>query len=344
MTPAAASKLIITAAPPSAVTAGVLFGLTVTAEDPYGNAAIGFGGRIAVALDSNPGGGTLGGTSGLNPTNGVAVFSNLEVDKAAGGYTIQATSTGLTAATTGSFDVTPAAASQLIVTSGPPSTVTAGKSFGLTVTAEDTFGNVATGFAGSIGVALKNNPGATSLGGTPGLTPTNGVATFSDLHVDKAAIGYTIQVTSTGLSSATTSSFDITPAAASQLIVTAGPPSTVTAGDSFGLTVTAEDAFGNVATGFEGNIAVALKNNPGATSLGGTPGLTPTSGVATFSDLHVDKAASGYTIQVTSTGLSSATTGSFDITPATASQLAVTTGPPSSVSAGSLFGLTVSAE
>ena len=344
VTPAATSQLVITAEPPSAVTAGVAFGLTVKAEDRYGNAAIGFGGSIAVALDSNPGGGTLGGTSSLIPTNGVATFSDLELDKAASGYTIQATSTGLTAATSGSFDVTPAAPSQLLVTSGPPSTITAGVLLGLSVTAEDTFGNVATGFAGSIAVALKNNPGAADLGGTPGLTPTNGVATFSDLQVDKAGSGYTIQVTSTGLASATTSSFDITPAAASQLVVTSEPPSSVTAGVSFGLTVTAEDQYGNEACAYAGSVCVATKSNPGGGSLMGTPGMTPTSGVATFSDLVLDTAASGYTIQATSSGLSSATTSAFDVTPAAASQLHITTQPPSSVSAGSLFGLTVSAE
>ena len=344
VTAAAASRLLVTAGPPSSVTAGDAFGLTITAEDPFGNVATAYGGTIDVALKNDPGGGTLAGTTSMTPTQGVATFSRLELDTAGDSYTIQVTSTGLTGTISGSFDVTPAAASKLVVTTLPPSAVTAGDRFGLAVTAEDRFGNAATAFAGSIGIALKNNPGGGTLGGTSSMMPTNGVATFSDLELDKAASGYTIQATSTGLTAATTGSFDVTPAAASQLLITAQPPSSVTAGNSFGLTVTAEDRFGNLATEFEGGVAVALQSNPTGASLGGTVNSTARSGVAVFAGLTLDRAANGYSIQGASAGLSSATTSSFDVTPAAFSQFVVTTQPPASVPTGKPFGLAVSAE
>ena len=56
------------------------------------------------------------------------------------------------------------------------------------------------------------------------------VAAFSGLTLDQAADGYTIQATTTGLSSATTNAFDITPAAASQLVVSTQPPPSTIAG------------------------------------------------------------------------------------------------------------------
>ena len=85
----------------------------------------------------------------------------------------------------------------------------AGSEFGLVVTALDPFGNVDTNFSGNVAVALANNPGGATLGGTLTVTAQNGVATFSDLTLDQPGIGYTLQVSSNGLTSATTSAFNV---------------------------------------------------------------------------------------------------------------------------------------
>ena len=50
-------------------------------------------------------------------------------------------------------------------------------------------------------------------------------------------------------------------------------------------------------------MTVALANNPGGDTLGGTLSVTATSGVATFSGLTLTKAASGYTLLVSSSGV-----------------------------------------
>src|SRR5262249_54231543 len=55
------------------------------------------------------------------------------------------------------------------------------------------------------------------------------------------------------LTGATSSAFNITPAAASLFIV-AGFPSPTVSGDSHNFTVTAMDPFGNVATGYTGTV------------------------------------------------------------------------------------------
>ena len=116
--------------------------------------------------------------------------------------------------------------------------------------------------------------------------------------------------------------------------MTAQPPGSVTAGSGFGLTVTAEDSSGNVDSSFNGTVTVALLNNPGGTTLGGTLTVTAQSGVATFSGLTLDKAANGYTLLVSGNGLTDATTSAFNVTPAAATQLVVTTQPPASVEVG----------
>ena len=69
--------------------------------------------------------------------------------------------------------------SQLVVTTQPPASVTAGSGFGLTVTAENNSGSPITTFNGTVTVALANNPGGATLGGTLTATASNGVATFS---------------------------------------------------------------------------------------------------------------------------------------------------------------------
>ena len=201
----------------------------------------------------------------------------------------------------------------VVVTAQPPGSVAAGSGFGLTVAAEDSSGTVDSSFDGTVTVALDNNPGGSVLGGTLTATAQNGVATFADLTLEKAGVGYMLRVSSTGLAGATTNAFDVTPLAATQLVVTAQPPSSVTVGLGFGLTVAAEDQFDNVDTNFGGSVTVALLNNPGGATLGGALSVTAQSGVATFSGLTLNVIGTGYTLQVSSNGLTGATTDAFNV-------------------------------
>ena len=121
--------------------------LQVLAEDPYGNVAPNFNGSVALALEPNPGGASLGGTLTVAAVNGVATFSGLSIKQPGSGYTLQATSSGLTAGIGPAFNVTN---DQLVVTTQPPATVTAGTPFGVVVAAENAAGSVDTSFNGSI--------------------------------------------------------------------------------------------------------------------------------------------------------------------------------------------------
>ena len=84
-------------------------------------------------------------------------------------------------------------------------------------------------------MALANNPTGATLGGTLSVTASHGVATFSGLTLTKAASGYTLQVSSSGLSGATSSAITVTPAAATQVVITQQPPASVVVNGGFGL-------------------------------------------------------------------------------------------------------------
>jgi len=79
------------------------------------------------------------------------------------------------------------------------------------------------------------------------------------------------------------------------------------------VTVRALDQFGNPVTTFTGTVAVAIGTNPGGGALGGTLSRTATAGVATFNDLTVSVAGTGYTLVATSGTLSAATSATFNV-------------------------------
>jgi hypothetical protein len=213
ITPRPATHLAFTVQP-SNTTAGSTISpaVQVAAQDDQGATVASYGGAITVALGNNPGGGTLSGTRTVTAVNGVAVFSNLSIDKAGNGYTLAAAATGLIGATSAPFNITPRPATHLVFTV-QPTTTTAGSTLSpaVRVAAQDDGGSTVASFGGAITVALGNNPGGGTLSGMRTVTAVNGVATFSNLSIDKAGNGYTLVAAATGLTSATSAPFNITP-------------------------------------------------------------------------------------------------------------------------------------
>jgi streptogramin lyase len=132
-----------------------------------------------------------------------------------------------------------------------------------------------------------------------------------------------------------------------QLVVTSQPAPDVSVGSPFIMTVTDEYTSGAVNTAFNGMVTMFLEANPGGagTTLGGTISVAAVNGVAHFSNLTLNKAGDGYTLVATSSATngptSSAPTSSFDAVVGSATRLAVLSGPPISVTAGSGFSVTV---
>jgi len=186
-------------------------------------------------------------------------------------------------------------------------------------------------------VALGNNSGGGTLGGTTTVTAVNGVASFSTLTLDKTGTSYWLTVSATGLSATTSSLFAITPGAATHLVFGTEPSTTVADNAiSPAVKVRALDAFGNLATGYSGAVVIVLGNNPGGATLSGTKSVAAVSGVATFFDLSLNKTGTDYTLRASATGFTSVASTAFDITPGTATQLAFTVQPSNTVAGAAI--------
>src|SRR5207253_913498 len=113
ITPGAANKLTF-GVQPSDATAGVAISpaVTVRIEDVFGNLTASTA-NVVMAIGTNPGGGTLSGTLTVAAVGGVATFSDLSINKSGTGYTLAATTAGLTGATSSAFNITAAAPNKL---------------------------------------------------------------------------------------------------------------------------------------------------------------------------------------------------------------------------------------
>ena len=146
------------------------------------------------------------------------------------------------------------------------------------------------------------------------MTAYNGVATFSGLTMTTAASGYTFVVSGGGLGEGITSAINVTPAAASQVVITTEPPATVKLSSPFSIQASIEDAYGNLVTTATNIISVALAANPTGAVLGGTLSASANGGVAAFANLTINKVGNGYTLQLSSASLTGATTTAIDVT------------------------------
>src|SRR5207249_1923967 len=88
---------------------------------------------------------------------------------------------GVTAATSNDVVVSPAAASQLVLTTQPSATATAGVALATqpVVAEEDQFGNILSGDSSHTVTVARGSHGSDAVHGTLTVTLTNGMATFS---------------------------------------------------------------------------------------------------------------------------------------------------------------------
>jgi len=197
--------------------------------------------------------------------------------------------------------------------SAQPSTTTAGSAFSPAIDVEvrDANGNLVTGARHSVTLAIANNPGGATLSGTRTVGANNGVARFTGLSINKAAAGYTLTATATGVTAATSAAFMAfgTQPGGTEGNVVIAPA----------VTATISDAFDNVVTGATNAVTVDFGVNiwksvfaPGAALLG-TKTVNAVAGVATFGNLRVDKPGNGYTLSANAAGLTGAASNPFAV-------------------------------
>jgi ELWxxDGT repeat protein len=300
--PTTASRLVF-AQQPSTTTAGQAISpaVTVDVKDQYGNQVTADSSTVTLTLSS----GTFEGgsaTFAAVASGGVATFSALKIDTASS-YTLQATDGSLTPAISSSFTVSAAAASTMIVT-GFPSPTTAGVVGTVTVTLKDVYGNIASGYTGTVHFTSSDARAALPAN----YTFSGGSHTFSVTLKTAGTQSITVTDTTTGSLTGTDAGITVSPAAASQFLLSV--PVSVPAGATFSLTLTVEDAFGNVVTGYTGT--VHFSSSDGKATLPANYTFTAADkGVHTFTGLVLRKRGH-QKITMTDT-LNSALTGSATV-------------------------------
>ena len=132
-----------------------------------------------------------------------------------------------------------------------------------------------------------------------------GIATFSSLSINKTGTGYTLAAADGSLAGTTSGSFNITPAAADHLAFGV-QPSTSVAGVSISPAVTVRVLETIQQSGHQRHrrtCTVAIGTNPGGGTLSGTVTVPASGGIATFSNLFINKTGTGYTLAASDASL-----------------------------------------
>jgi len=268
------SQIVFTAQP-SSVAAGATFSPTVQVSvEAVTGTVIDSTAPISLTLTGGTPGAVLAGTVAANAVDGVATFPGLSINLAGSGYQLLATS-GTWTATSAPFTVTAGLPSALVFTV-QPAAADSGEALSpaVQVSMLDGDGNVIPSAAGAVSIAIANSaaPGAV-LSGTLTVNAVAGVASFSDLSINKAGSGYTLIASANGYPSATSHSFDISAsqASSSTALLTAGPDQVTADGVSTtNITATARDGQGNPIAGAAVTLAVSGSGNTLSLSSGST--------------------------------------------------------------------------
>ena len=328
VSPGAVNQLVFTQQPTN-VDAGAAIApaVTVAAQDANGNVVPTYATPIALALGANPGGGALTGGAAAIPASGVATFTGLRVNKVGAGYTLVATSGALNRASQ-PFDVVAGGAVKLAFLIQPQDQEAgAALAPAVQVVVQDVNGNTVTSSTAAVQLAIGANPGDGILSGDVTVDAVAGIATFGDLSINKVGTGYTLLATSGSLTNATSTAFTIRAAAPDTLVFAVQPTST-NAGATIlpPVQVAVRDAFGNTVDTATRAITVAIGTNPASGTLSGTPIRNAVAGVATFNNLSINAAGTGYTLTAVGGGLST-TSAAFDVTVGTGNKLAFVVQP-----------------
>ena len=264
-------------------------------------------------------------TSTVSFSGGVSTTSLSATLYDAGSNTLTATDNS---SKTGSATITvaPTSPNQLVYTTQPPATGTAGSALtNFKVAIEDTYNNVeTTGNTGAtdtvtLSLATKPTGGAFNSGsGTyTNVAASNGTATFSGVFMDVAG-SYTITATDTqtgdtGLTTATSNPPTVIAPAAAASYTLSNVPTSVTAGNSFSPTITVKDAYGNVATNYTGTVHFTTTDSQ-AVLPGNYTFTSGDNGVHAFTNGVTFKTRRGQTFTATDTGNSSVTVTSNSVT------------------------------
>ncbi len=373
---ATAAKFSLAAAT-ATPTAGEADNLTITAQDAYGNLAITYTGSHNLTFSGAATIGTNKPTVANSSGSAIAFGTATAISFSAGVATVTSGKNGVMtlykaesasiAATEGTVTtVTPLAvtvassAAAKFALTAVTTTPIAGEADNLTVSAQDSYGNVATSYSGSHDLTFSGasaGPNGTvptvsssagseiAFGGATTLAFSAGVATVtaSKNGAMKLYKGGSTSLTATDGALLTPTPLVVTVAAATAAKFTLSASVTsLTAGGSSNLTTTALDAYGNTATGYTGShnltfsgAATVGTNKPTvanssgtATAFGTATAISFTAGVATVTSskngLMKIYASGEADIEVSDGSISTATPLEVTVTSAAAAKFVLT--------------------
>ena len=317
---AGAAKTVTFTSQPGAnvnIAAGTTIPLVAHVVDAGGNAVSAQ--SITLAIGSNAGSSALSVTANQLAIveSGNATFANVSLNKVGSGYTLKATDTttpAATVATGNAFNIVAGAAKTVTFTTQPAANVSivAGTPIPLVAHVVDAGGNAVS--AQNITLAIGSNAGGSTLAvsANPAASDNNGDATFANVSLNKSGSGYTFKATDSSTPAATvatSNAFNIVAGAAATVTFTTQPAtgSNVAPGATIPLVAHVADGAGNAVSGE--SITLAIGNNAGGSTLSVTANPTSTSagGNATFANVSLDLAGTGYTFTATDTSTPAAT-------------------------------------
>ena len=242
------NQIVITQQPGVSQTAGVAVipAIKVEIRNSANVAITTFNGSVTLAIGTNPGSSTLGGTATVNAVSGVATFSSVSLDKVGTGYTLVVSSNGSSSATSSAFNVVAGPASQLVLVSGGGQTA-----------------QPSTALAQPIVAKVTDNSGNPIAGVTVDFAVTNGGGSVVPVTVTTTTSGLASAAWTVGASGSQALSVSSTGLTGSPLTVTAsigaGPPVSTTVSpqrdtitaftDTRNLVAQGRDAAGNLVGG-----------------------------------------------------------------------------------------------
>jgi len=185
----------------------------------------------------------------------------------------------------------------------PTNTAPGGTMSAVRVALVDASGNQ-TAAVNTVTIALGNNPSGASLSGTLVRKAVNGVATFNDLSVDKAGVGYTLVASSGNVAPVKSAAFSASASfAPTQLTIIAGDNQRAAAGSPVAVApaVKVTDAGGNPVAG----VPVTFSPSDAGGVLPSSAVVTDGSGLATLGSWTLGPHSGPQTLTASSPGLTS---------------------------------------
>lgn len=282
--------------------------LVAKVTDQFGNPVA----NATVSWARTAGSGSLAGASSTTNADGLASMSYTLGDKP-GTETVTASVSGATSSATFTVQAIPAGPAAIAIVSGD------GQS-----------GRVLEALAAPFVVKVTDETGSpvsgvlvswTAVNGTianASTTDANGQASATmtlGSNVGSNAASATASITTPTGTKSVSFSVNVQRGTVARLVFKTQPANAVVGSPLNAVQVSFLDAAGNPVPATN-NVTIALGNNPAEAMLGGTLTRGGVAGVATFNDLTVSAAGSGYTLIASSPGLPSITSGAFNVSAA----------------------------